>query len=118
MPYMIMIGLVLLHGIGPMMIHPHMNKKTYDNVNCKVTNVFKGAVQNVSAVFKINEPKKMVIKHFNPQKKGPMMSGGTNWSKCTMSASLFLAEASALRVSMDLRLGGMKRVCGGGVKVE
>ena len=35
-----------------------------------------------------------------------------------MSASLFLAEASALRVSMDLRLGGMKRVCGGGVKVE
>lgn len=31
-----------------------------------------------------------------------------------MSASLFLAEASALRVSIDLRLGGMTGICGGG----
>ena len=84
-------GLVFVHGIGPIMIHPHMNKKRYAEINCIVAKVLNGAVQKVSAMFMTRVPKKMVNKHFKPQKNGPMTIAGTYCIKCTMSTSRSIA---------------------------
>ena len=84
---MIKIGFVFLHGVGPINIQPHMNRKIYAEVNCNVMNVFNGAVQKTSKTLVIIVEVAIVIKHFNAQKKGPMTRAGTYSIKCNMSAS-------------------------------